>query len=83
MEIRNEFPDTVVVRPSNIYGETDRFLYYYVNEYRRGLGSIPLWKKGEMTIKMPVHVNLFEIIIEKNKSHSIKAIDFVNWEKKI
>ena len=57
LAVKDEFPDAVIVRPSNIYGETDRFLYYYTNEFRRGLGSIPLWNKGEMTIKMPVHVS--------------------------
>ena len=55
--VREEFNDAVIVRPSNIYGETDRFLFYYCNDFRRGLTSIPLWKKGEMTIKMPVHVS--------------------------
>ena len=54
--VKEEFPDAVIIRPSNIYGEVDRFLLYYVNELRRGFISIPLWNKGEMTIKMPVHV---------------------------
>ena len=58
--VREEFEDAVIIRPSNIYGESDRFLYYYTNEMRRNISSIPLWKKGEMTIKMPVHVNIFE-----------------------
>lgn len=48
----------MIIRPANIYGECDKFLFYYVNELRRGLTSIPLWRKGEMTIKMPVHVRL-------------------------
>ncbi len=55
--MRNEFNDAVIIRPSNIYGESDRFLFYYYKFTRRNLNaSIPLWKKGEMTIKMPVHV---------------------------
>ncbi len=57
--VREEFKDAVIIRPSNVYGETDRFLFYYCNDFRRGLTSIPLWKKGEMTIKMPVHVCFF------------------------
>lgn len=54
--VRSEFEDAVIVRPSNIYGEGDRFLFYYTREARRNMNfSIPLWRKGEMTIKMPVH----------------------------
>lgn len=54
--VKEEFEDAVIVRPSTIYGESDRFLFYYANDFRRGLRFIPLWRKGEMTIKMPVHV---------------------------
>lgn len=56
LAVRSEFEEAVVVRPSNIYGESDRFLFYYTQDSRRNFDfSIPLWKKGEMTIKMPVH----------------------------
>lgn len=55
LAVKEEFDDAVIVRPSNIYGETDRFLFNYIHDYRRGLTSIPLWNRGEMTIKMPVH----------------------------
>jgi hypothetical protein len=57
LAVKEEFNDAVIIRPSNIYGESDRFLYYYTNDLRRGLNNIPLWKKGEWTIKMPVHVD--------------------------
>ena len=60
--VKEEFPDAVIIRPSNIYGEGDRFLLYYANELRRGINSIALWNKGEMTIKMPVHVNCFCVV---------------------
>jgi NADH dehydrogenase (ubiquinone) 1 alpha subcomplex subunit 9 len=56
--VKEEFENAIIIRPSNIYGESDRFLFYYTRDLRRNIGSIPLWKKGEMTIKMPVHVNL-------------------------
>lgn len=56
LAVRDEFEDATIIRPSNIYGETDKFLFYYAKDSRRNLNtSIPLWKKGEMTIKMPVH----------------------------
>ena len=56
LAVKEEFEDAVIIRPANIYGEMDRFLFNYINELRRGLNSIPLWNRGEMTIKMPVHV---------------------------
>lgn len=56
LAVREEFDDAVIIRPANIIGESDKFLFYYANEYRRGFKHIPLWRKGEMTIKMPVHV---------------------------
>lgn len=60
--VKEEFEDAVIIRPSNIYGESDRFLFYYANDLRRGLRYIPLWRKGEMTIKMPVHVKALHFI---------------------
>lgn len=55
LAVKEEFEDAVIIRPANIYGETDRFLFNYINDLRRGLNKIPLWNRGEMTIKMPVH----------------------------
>jgi len=82
--VREEFEDAVIIRPSNIYGENDRFLFYYVNDYRRGLTSIPLWKKGEMTIKMPVHQsNVADGVMKILRNRDIKGLtyDFVGPDK--
>ncbi|XP_076471687.1 NADH dehydrogenase [ubiquinone] 1 alpha subcomplex subunit 9, mitochondrial-like [Babylonia areolata] len=54
--VRDEFADAIIFRPSDIYGSEDRFLRYYANFWRRAHGTIPLWKKGEATIKQPVFV---------------------------
>ncbi len=62
--VREEFSDAVIIRPSNIYGESDRFLFYYTKDLRRNFNSISLWKKGEMTIKMPVSVSLFKLLFQ-------------------
>ena len=57
MAVKKEFKDSIIVRPANVYGETDRFLFHYLNDLRKGPNSVALWNRGEMTIKMPVHVN--------------------------
>lgn len=55
--VREEFPEAIVFRPADIYGSEDRFLRYYANRWRRAHGTLPLWKKGTQTIKMPVFVS--------------------------
>lgn len=52
--VREEFPDAVIIRPSDIYGQEDRFLTYYASFWRRQGRFMPLWKKGEETVKQPV-----------------------------
>lgn len=55
--VREEFPSAVIFRPSDIYGQEDRFLRYYIHGWRRTGHWIGLWKKGEETIKQPVAVS--------------------------
>lgn len=78
--VKQEFEDAVIIRPSNIYGETDRFLFSYINDARRGFPSVPLWKRGEMTIKMPVHQsNVADGVMKIVHNKDIKGVtyDFV------
>ncbi|XP_059481212.1 NADH dehydrogenase [ubiquinone] 1 alpha subcomplex subunit 9, mitochondrial [Neocloeon triangulifer] len=55
--VRDIFPDAVIFRPSDMYGSEDRFLRSYANVWRRQYRAIPLWRKGEATIKQPVFVS--------------------------
>ncbi|KAL5007556.1 hypothetical protein ScPMuIL_016362 [Solemya velum] len=58
LAVKEEFPDATIFRPADIYGSEDRFLRYYANMWRRGGGhTMPLWKKGDCTVKMPVFVS--------------------------
>lgn len=57
LAVREEFPEAVIVRPSDIYGSADRFLTYYAAYWRRQGKGMPLWKKGEQTVKQPVFVS--------------------------
>ena len=80
--VREEFEDAVILRPANIYGESDRFLFHYVNDLRRGPTSIPLWNRGEMTIKMPVHQsNVADGVMKILHNKDIKGVtyDFVGY----
>uniref|UniRef100_A0A0K8TTJ5 NADH dehydrogenase [ubiquinone] 1 alpha subcomplex subunit 9, mitochondrial n=1 Tax=Tabanus bromius TaxID=304241 RepID=A0A0K8TTJ5_TABBR len=57
LAVREEFPNATIIRPSDIYGQEDRFLRYYAHIWRRQFRSMPLWHKGEKTIKQPVFVS--------------------------
>lgn len=55
--VRDEFPEAVIIRPSDMYGSGDRFLRHYAAFWRRQGKGMPLWKKGEQTFKQPVFVS--------------------------
>lgn len=55
--VLEEFPDATIIRPSDVYGQEDRFLRYYVHFWRRQGQYMPIWGKGEQTEKQPVHVS--------------------------
>lgn len=57
LAVREEFPNATIIRPADIYGQEDRFLRYYAHIWRRQFRSMPLWHKGEKTIKQPVYVS--------------------------
>lgn len=53
--VREEFPDAIIFRPSDMYGQEDRFLRYYASLWRHNLKWMPLYKKGEHTERQPVY----------------------------
>lgn len=54
--VREEFPNAIIIRPSDMYGQEDRFLTYYAHFWRRFIRLVPLWQNGNKTIKQPVFV---------------------------
>ncbi|EDW34674.1 GL12793 [Drosophila persimilis] len=56
LRVRDAFPNATIIRPADIYGSEDRFLRYYAHIWRRQFRSMPLWHKGERTVKQPVYV---------------------------
>lgn len=54
--VREEFPEATIIRPSNIWGQEDRFLRIYSGIMRHHFGTVPIWNKGEKTEKQPVAV---------------------------
>ncbi|XP_057691697.1 NADH dehydrogenase [ubiquinone] 1 alpha subcomplex subunit 9, mitochondrial isoform X1 [Corythoichthys intestinalis] len=53
--VRDEFPDAIIMKPSEMFGREDRFFNYYAN--MRWFGkAIPLIGLGKKTVKQPVHV---------------------------
>ncbi|CAG9859884.1 unnamed protein product [Phyllotreta striolata] len=55
--VLEEFPEATIFRPSDVYGQEDRFVRYYAHAWRRQATFVPLWYKGERTQKQPVHVS--------------------------
>lgn len=55
LAVLEEFPNATIIRPADMYGEADDFLWYYQHAWRRMGRFLPLWKKGEQTVKAPVY----------------------------
>ncbi|XP_028134729.1 NADH dehydrogenase [ubiquinone] 1 alpha subcomplex subunit 9, mitochondrial [Diabrotica virgifera virgifera] len=55
--VLEEFPEATIFRPSDVYGQEDRFVRYYAHPWRRSANYFPLWHKGERTVKQPVYVS--------------------------
>ncbi|KAM7414146.1 hypothetical protein PAMA_019120 [Pampus argenteus] len=53
--VRDEFPDAIIMKPSEIFGREDRFFNYFANMRWFG-NAIPLIGLGKKTVKQPVHV---------------------------
>ncbi|CAK9295714.1 unnamed protein product [Gordionus sp. m RMFG-2023] len=56
--VLNEFPEgAIILKPSTLFGFGDRFFSLYANAKRRsGRVLLPLWRRGEATIKSPLYV---------------------------
>jgi len=58
LAVKEEFPEAIIFRPSDVYGHDDRWLRYFCSPWRRSrFGSFPFWKRGEQTIKAPISVH--------------------------
>jgi len=58
LAVREEFPEAVIFRPSDVIGHDDHYLRYLCSGWRRCyFGYFPYWKKGEQTIKAPVSIH--------------------------
>uniref|UniRef100_A0A6Q2WRC9 NADH dehydrogenase [ubiquinone] 1 alpha subcomplex subunit 9, mitochondrial n=1 Tax=Esox lucius TaxID=8010 RepID=A0A6Q2WRC9_ESOLU len=55
MAVRDEFPDAVIMKPSEMFGREDKFFNHFAN--MRWFGrAVPLIGMGKSTVKQPVHV---------------------------
>ncbi|CAG0914982.1 unnamed protein product [Notodromas monacha] len=54
--VREEYPEAIIFRPADVWGQEDRFMRYHAMWWRRQSSFYPLWKKGDHVIKQPVYV---------------------------
>lgn len=52
--VREEFPNAIIFRPANLYGEGDMFFNYFSHMLRFHFNKMYLWNKGEGIYKQPV-----------------------------
>jgi len=52
--VREEFPDAIIFRPADMWGQQDNYLWYYMSQVRRSIRCMSLWKRGRGVIKQPV-----------------------------
>lgn len=55
--VRAAFPEATIIRPSDVYGQEDRFLRYYAGIWRHQGRLLPLPKAGKDIWKQPVYVS--------------------------
>ncbi|XP_012588079.1 PREDICTED: NADH dehydrogenase [ubiquinone] 1 alpha subcomplex subunit 9, mitochondrial [Condylura cristata] len=68
-EVRDAFPEAIIIKPSDIFGREDRFLNYFANI--RWFGGVPLTNLGLKTEKQPVYV----VDVSKGIINAIKEPD--------
>uniref|UniRef100_A0A452UHL4 NADH dehydrogenase [ubiquinone] 1 alpha subcomplex subunit 9, mitochondrial n=1 Tax=Ursus maritimus TaxID=29073 RepID=A0A452UHL4_URSMA len=68
-EVRDAFPEAIIIKPSDIFGREDRFLNHFANT--RWFGGVPLISLGKETVKQPVYV----VDVSKGIINAIKDPD--------
>ena len=57
LAVREEFPDATIIRPSDMYGELDHYIWYYTNFLRTSFRKLSLPNGGYGITKVPVNVS--------------------------
>jgi len=64
LAVRAEFPEATIFRCADVYGHGDTFINYWFNRFRKdsrprrnALKGVPLFAKGELTVKQPVFLS--------------------------
>eukprot|EP00090_Calanus_glacialis_P006165 TRINITY_DN1483_c0_g1_i1.p1 TRINITY_DN1483_c0_g1~~TRINITY_DN1483_c0_g1_i1.p1 ORF type:complete len:443 (-),score=135.49 TRINITY_DN1483_c0_g1_i1:111-1397(-) len=55
LAVKSEFPEATIFRASDVYGQGDSYLNHYFSRWRKSMSKgMPLFGKGEMTVKQPI-----------------------------
>ena len=77
--VLEEFPDATIFRPADMYGTGDYFSTLYDKMWRSGFGgaNMPVWKKGNFTVKAPLHIsNLADGIMAALDNPEAKGVTY-------
>ncbi|XP_042323192.1 NADH dehydrogenase [ubiquinone] 1 alpha subcomplex subunit 9, mitochondrial isoform X1 [Sceloporus undulatus] len=74
--VRQEFPDAVILKPSEIFGREDRFFNHYAN--MRWFVGVPMIAFGKKTVKQPIYVvDVAKAIISAIKDTDAKGKTYI------
>uniref|UniRef100_A0A8C1BWT1 NADH dehydrogenase [ubiquinone] 1 alpha subcomplex subunit 9, mitochondrial n=1 Tax=Cyprinus carpio carpio TaxID=630221 RepID=A0A8C1BWT1_CYPCA len=74
--VREEFPDAIIMKPSECFGREDRFLNHFAN--MRWFGkAVPLIAMGKQTVKQPVHVSINQFEHKPNRYLLHDLVEYV------
>lgn len=54
LAVRAEFPEATIFRPSDVYGQGDNFINYWMSIFRNKRFRLSLYGKGELSVKQPI-----------------------------
>jgi len=58
LAVKSEFPEATIFRASDVYGQGDSYLNHWFSYWRKNMSKgMPLFGKGEMTLKQPIHMS--------------------------
>ncbi|XP_022195001.2 NADH dehydrogenase [ubiquinone] 1 alpha subcomplex subunit 9, mitochondrial [Nilaparvata lugens] len=83
LAVREEFPNATIIRPSMIFGNGDRFTRYFTHIFRHQGRYLPMYRKGEETVKQPVFAgDVAQAIVNAAKDRDSRGQTYLGYGPK-